>query len=341
MVQFNEAKTKNITSKYRYQLKFGDFYFTSLPFSFFEVSSVPFTKLNEAWKKTLTHSEINYDSRQNFLLAKKKQDQNYSVNANAESKNKKIKKKQNRGFATSAFDSNINSEPKYLQSLFDTNEFDMKISECYLCFFDIEKNDYQMKFRVKYDGNMNLQRIETFPLKWLCVDLKNDSKKEKNRDMRMTLYSKNKIEPETFKAQLEPLIGVNIEKCIIKAQPTVNISDLIVDESIREANLVVRHSKSISYSGNVDNWKQLFVLTQTSMPTDIAPEVYEKILVSICDTDEYSENDHNGFFTKTSKRKELFVTIKLNDFASVKINEYKDMITVYWHIALMFSKILE
>jgi hypothetical protein len=334
------AKARNKTSKYRYQMKFGDFYFTSLPFSFFEVSSVPYSKLNEAWKKTLTFSETNYDSSQRFLIAKKKSDQYFSVNFNDE--RKKVKKKQNRGFATSAFDSNINSDPKYLQSLLQACEFDVKISECYLCFFDMEKKNYQIKFRIKYDACLNVQKIETFPLKWLCVDLKNSSKEEKNRDVRMTLYSKNKIELETFKAQLEPLIGENIEKCFITAQPTTADSNgLVVNESFREANLVVRHSRSICYSGNIENWKQLFDSTQTPMPNDITSQVYERILVSICDTDEYSENDHNGFFTKTSKRKELFITIKLNDLSCLDMADFKDMVSVYLNVARAFSKILE
>jgi hypothetical protein len=206
----------------------------------------------------------------------------------------------------------------------------------------MEKKNYQIKFRIKYDACLNVQKIETVPLKWLCVDLKNSSKEEKNRDVRMTLYSKNKIELETFKAQLEPLIGENIEKCFITAQPTTADSNgLVVNESFREANLVVRHSRSICYSGNIENWKQLFDSTQTPMPNDITSQVYERILVSICDTDEYSENDHNGFFTKTSKRKELFITIKLNDLSCLDMADFKDMVSVYLNVARAFSKILE
>ena len=67
----------------------------------------------------------------------------------------------------------------------------------------------------------------------------------------------------------------------------------------------------------------------------------EKIIVSLSDTNEFSENDENGNFKVTTDRKELILTIKLDEISSLKQSEIKELSDLMWRLSHVFSKLLD
>lgn len=284
-----------------------------------------------------------------------------SSERNDEDKKKRRKKKKAKKpilHASSAFDSHISEtyEP-LLHKIFGDSEFDSQPSEGFIVYLELidKQTNTIIAYRVKYDANMTLIRVETLPIKWLALDVRNtmENCKQLNSDIRFLLVSQKLIDissvmsgeelMETDRLSRHDALLNEIKKGIIKRIDDTNDNKLIVNEYFREANVFVRHSKTIKYNGSFDNWKTIFQLAGINLEN--LPDYmqnscfYNNINVSIFDLCEHAENDSNGIFTKVStKRKELNIGIKL-EMDKLKISECHELANITWWVSQAFNNI--
>ena len=271
--------------------------------------------------------EKNIEKTQQFVYNKK--DDN-SDDDHLETKKKKTKKKASIiSNAYSAFDSNLNIDQKYLNSIFIDNEFDSITDDSYIVYLELKdiKTERIIAFRIKYDSNFEFFRAESLPIKWMSIDLRNLSDEHK-KDIRFSLLSDREVATdvsEIIKQIKQSVISLNGEN-----------ARLVVSDDFKQSDVFVRHSKSVKYKGNIENWKPIF---HTYGLTLLESKWLEEIKVAIADVDEFSENDENGSFKVSTNRKELVVSAKL-DVKSLKITEFKELTDLMWHISQIFQKLL-
>jgi hypothetical protein len=261
------------------------------------------------------------------------------------------KKKANIGKATSSFDSNVLSNDAILK-LFIENDFETKISECYLVYADElaatttqQATSTTCDYRVRYDVNMNLSRIETMPIKWLSVDIRNCGQTKAERDVRFMLTSQKCIAKDQSSTEGVKFAGFNasvsksLRKGIIVKDTDDNETLRVSPEFKDKGNIFVRHSKFTKFYGKYDNWKAIFDLAKVKLPSDVSTEFLEHIRVSFCESHEFSDNDAEGNFAIQQFRKEILLTFKLEHFNSMKSNQIRDLIILNWFLAQTFLRI--
>ena len=134
----------------------------------------------------------NIEKTQQFVYNKK--DDN-SDDDHLETKKKKTKKKaliiSN---AYWAFDSNLNIDQQYINSIFIDNEFDSIADDSYIVYLELKdiKTERIIAFRIKYDSNFEFFRAESLPIKWMSIDLRNLSDEHK-KDIRFSLLSDREV----------------------------------------------------------------------------------------------------------------------------------------------------
>ena len=64
------------------------------------------------------------------------------------------------------------------------------------------------------------------------------------------------------------------------------------------------------YSGNFENWKQIFKLSKLDIPNNIDFNLLPFINVSFHEVEEFQDNDENGEFKMLAERKEFTITFK-------------------------------
>ena len=319
--QFYKAKEFCGDMKFRFQLKFGDLYFTSVPSNLIEESlSVPYYKLQEALKKGYKQynfslhqaKEASDDSEEDendgdiFKVPEEPSKPNKPDNQ-ADPKKKKKKKKNKNMKTFSAFDSNINSDDNFLYGIFEKNEFDSKTDNNYIAY--VEMSSVKLKklnaYRLNYNSDLELVRVETLPIKWLSIDIRNlchKMNKKSSRDLRFSLISEKEIKFGSASDEEEKELFSNknvlnqiIKDCIFKKNGDSG-NNLILCEEFKTGEIFIRHSKAIKYQGGFDNWKPIFDLAKIDIPEDFARKWLEFITVSISDSDEFSDNDEYGKF---------------------------------------------
>ena len=348
--QFNKAKEARFEHSFRFQLKFGNIYFPQIP-DMLRDRDVSIQQLRDALKKgykTISvnlDSDIDHDGR--LLIVSDTDDQKEEeevdkedtkeASIKEESDEKKVKVKKRKPAqcrATSSFDSNINTDEQHLHSLFISNEFEAKSSQSYIVYLN---TGHQKECRIKYAEDLKFFKIESVPLKWMCVDIRNTSKLDGNRDIRFKLISEKSIELVDDNCESEKtVLNEKIRNCVFK----ISEENLIVKEEFRNKNIFIKHAKSIKYVGSSENWQPIFDLVKAKLPANFPSYLLNKVTVCIAESTEYSQNNPNGYFTVMAKQKEVFVSMKV-DVKEMKNSECMDIVTVIWFIAKVFSMILE
>ena len=381
--QFVKAKEMNSDYDYRFQVKFGNVYFTNIPSVIVEEkNSISLHRFQDAMKQGYKKYKFEFHSNKEEFKEEiddsdedetneEKDDKKIEIRCrnfsdssddevNREKKKKKKKKRKTIKHANSAFDSNISqSNETKLHNIFEKAEFETLIVESYIIYVEMKNknNENIYAYRLKYDFNFELKRIETLPIKWLCVDVRNlNETKPVSYDIRFALVSQKTIEfnaPATKNAEKNQN-GMNSNSCselfekfkqgVVKQLNEASNQKLIVHESFRNGSIFVRHSKSAKYTGNFDSWKEIFQLggfNLNELPAHIiTTNFYEEITISLFDCNEYSDNDEHGLFRCVSDHKELLISSEV-DVNSLTIFELQVLIDVFWYIARAFENILE
>ena len=375
--QFIKAKEMQSDYDFRFQLKFGNVYFTNIPNIIIEETNrISIGKFREALKhgykkyKFEFHRGPNYEppikeevieneNSDNECEEKEIKYTSFNFSSNDEFIEEKKKRKKKRKLikhANSAFDSNItpNNENK-LHNIFEKNEFDSSVTNSFIIYLDIRNDNGESlyAYRLKYDFDLTLIKIESLPIKWACVDIRNSNEiKAVSYDIRFTLLSQkahefNSSEFENNEKNASWLNFINMIKSGVIQKLNENdesIQKFVVNEYFRNGQIFVRHSQSTIYKGNSDSWKgilQLGGINLNHLPIHVASnEFYELISVSLFDVDEYSDNDEHGLFANKAIRKELNISAKI-DINNLKINDCEVLIDTFWYIAQAFENILE
>jgi hypothetical protein len=370
--QFVKAKEMNSDYDFRFQLKFGNVYFTNIPSMIIEeANSISLYNFQNAMKQGYTRYKFEFHKdNQNQFEEETVEDadlqghigtddstfgeiigENFSDSDEDCLKEKKKKKRKRKPIkhATSAFDSNIseNNQNK-LHNIFEKNEFETLVTESYIVYVEMKTKDnkHLYAYRLKYDFNFELKRIESLPIKWLCVDIRNQNEnKAVSYDLRFMLVSQKIIDLEVDQKVASNLDLFNKFKngAIVQLNENSN-QKFIVHEYFRNAQVFVRHSKASKYSGNFDCWKGIFQsagFNLNELPDHVInSSFYEQIAISLFDVFEHSENDEHGLFKKEALRKELIISAKI-DINSLKTTDLQNLAELYWFIARAFEIILE
>jgi hypothetical protein len=263
-------------------------------------------------------------------------------NEPAEKKKKKKKRKENLTYASSAFDSNINSNKSPLHSLLRQLDFESKGSENLIVYLDLVENERKMSYRLKYDNEMSLIRVESLPIKWLSVDIRNEHQSSGGRrDIRFSVISQQDVKLHEDLSQRELFeklkAGVLEEKKVDDEKKTF----MVRKELRRSSQIFAKYSKSIKFSGGIDNWRSLFAMAKQKMPANVKRiELIELVRVCLCESDEYSEHDEReGGFGKLAGRGELIISFKL-DLAGLSASDLSDLTCIVWHVAQVFLNIV-
>ena len=264
--------------------------------------------------------------------------------------------------ANSAFDSNISTDQKSLHGLFRSHEFESKASANFVVYLELlnnqivgeeKKNSRTKSYRVKYDTDMNLIRIETMPIKWLNIDVR--AADANGKDTRFSVISEKLIELAEPDIELQEKSGLDKSlndkiragilkelSCIGDGEDNEKKKVLVVNPEFRStSSIFARSSNTIKYFGTVDNWKSLFSLAKVKFPSHLSSiKLLENIRICLCESDEYGENDpHDGQFKVTTSREELIVSFKI-DVNELSAVELQDLVVIVWHVAQVFGKIL-
>jgi hypothetical protein len=183
-----------------------------------------------------------------------------------------------------------------------------------------------------------LIRIENLATKWLSIDIRNMCQESEipKKDIRFSLLSEKEIIlNNSTENEINNILAEKIKQGIIKIKPDESI---VVTDDFKQCDIFVRHSKSIKFNGNFENWKPIFDMAKISF-SQKQSEWLEHIIVSISDGDEFSENDENGMFKIKTNRKEVVITYK-KDLLNLSLLEFKKLSFVMWQMSQMFSKIL-
>jgi hypothetical protein len=346
--QLTKAKEAQQDYSFMFQIKYGNVYFTNIPKMFLEEStSIPLVQLRNALKKGYKNYDINPEGDSGSIrkesenvvakLSDSDSEDEYEATMPKKKKIDKVltkKKKHTLGRASSAFDPNISKDISYLNLLFTENEFESESSETYIVYLELKNSNNQVNcYRLKYNFNLVLQRVETMPISWISIDVRNTSN-ENSKDIRFSLKSDKEI--DLNECNFSPQIIDRIKNGVFK----IIDEKIMVDEQFRDSDVFIKHSKKIKYNGGIEHWQNIFNLVKMQPPKAFPIYMLEKIKFSLMDTSEYSENDQQGNFTVTSHRKEFNVYLKF-DIKAFKNSDCKDAAIVLWFIAMVFSKILE
>ncbi len=343
--QLTKAKEAQQDYSFMFQIKYGNVYFTNIPQMFLEEStSIPLIQLRKALKKGYKNVDINLEGGSGNIQKEPEakssdsaSEDEYEASMPKKQKTDKVltkKKKPTLGRASSAFDPNINKDISYLNLLFTENEFESESSETYLVYLELKNLKNQVNcYRLKYNFNLELQRIETMPINWISIDVRNTSN-ENSKDIRFSLKSDKEL--DLNECNFSPQIIERIKNGVFK----IIDEKIMVDEHFRDSDVFIKHSKKVKYNGGIEHWQNIFNLVKMQLPKAFPIYMLEKIKFSLMDTSEYSENDQQGNFAVTSHRKEFNVYLKF-DIKAFKNSDCKDAAIVLWFIALVFSKILE
>ncbi|CAF0737858.1 unnamed protein product [Brachionus calyciflorus] len=357
--QFNKAKEMRSDYKFRIQIKFGDSYFTNVPSISHDSSSLPLIQLKEALKKGYKNFNYNYIEKQdkNNVLTLIDENNNfddealdigeidildeYDMNDELEKKERKKKKKKKRVIsqANTAFDSNVKTEANYLNNLFLNNEFDTKISNCYVVYAQLKNIESMRKncYRLKYDPDIKLVRIETLPIKWLNIDIRNQCENKENRDVRFNLVSEKEIDLDDREMIDENESNMILREGIIKKN--ADNEPIVIEELRNSPSIFVRYGESIKYYGSYENWKPLFDMANVKFPENISNNLLQNFRVSLSESKEYSDFDERGVFMTQASRSEVSISSKV-DINTLKAVEINDLILLSWHLIQVFSRIL-
>jgi len=179
--------------------------------------------------------------------------------------------------------------------------------------------------------------METLATKWLSIDIRNMCQDSdlKKKDIRFSLLSEKEIVLNSNVDDTTQDLIEKIKRGVVKIKPDESI---VVSDDFKQTDIFVRHSKSIRFNGNFENWKPIFDMAKISF-SQKQSEWLEHIIVSISDGDEFSENDENGMFKIKTNRKEVVITYK-KDLLNLSLLEFKKLSFVMWQMSQMFSKIL-
>ena len=242
MKQFNKASEAVAQSllgngKFKLQLKFGDVYFTDLPALFLEeTSSITLSQMSSALENG--HKSFSFKSLQSgkkcLIMEKSKQEDSYK-RRNNEHKSKKRKPCEN--MAYSAFDSNISGEDQFLHAMFIKNEFEAKLSDYYVVHLELTDrlNDKKSKnFRIKYDSKLEMVNIKPLAIKWLNIDIINESNNKSCRDVRLHLISEQLVDLEANVYALDSVLNdlnEKIKSCVFQKACIFRIKSTGIDVS--------------------------------------------------------------------------------------------------------------
>ncbi len=265
---------------------------------------------------------------------------------------KKKKKKLNKKYANSAFDSNISiGEHEHLHAILRELEFDTKAVDSYIVYLEMVDEDLtkskkkrNTSLRIKYDQDMSLIRVETFPLKWLNIDIRNDSSSNKDllqqKDVRFNFISEKEIDLDHPKNNQ---LKLKLKKCVCKEvqeEDNQSIKSLIVNEEFRKNSVYARHSKTIKYYAKFSNWNSLFNMAKVKFPRlESRDKLLENLRIGVSETMEFTDNDlQSGLFRIKSQRHELSISSKMH-INTMSSREMDDFVNLAWNVAQVFSKI--
>lgn len=248
-------------------------------------------------------------------------------------------------YATSAFDTNINNDISELNELFMKNEFEMKAKESYIVYLELRNviTDQIKSFRVKYDKDMKLIRIESMPIKWCSIDLRNNCAQNENRDrdLRFSLISQQEIDIDSLDENsefhgLESSLSQHLKEGIIKKDENGTLR--VLNEFRNQSTIYVRHSKFTKYYGNFENWKCVFDLAKVTLPDNLNKKLLSMIRVSLSDSNEYSENTKEGLFKTSSNRKEIIAAFDI-DLNNLNTSDIDNVIRLNWFLGQTLIKL--
>lgn len=218
------------------------------------------------------------------------------------------------------------------------NEFESKISHTYIVYVELKdvKKKNKTMYRLKYGPDMEFVRLETLPIKWLNIDLRNSRNDSDNRDIRFNLISEKSLDLETEKINDKCNTNKIIKDGVIKIDQNEN---LILVDDFRSSSVFVRDSESKKYYGDYENWKFLFDMTKVNLPDNISKEFFKNFRICFSKSKEFSLPDDKGLFSVKSNRLELSISSKI-DVNSLKSSEINDLVLLCWYIIQVFSKIL-
>lgn len=346
IAQFNKAKEMKSDFDFRIQLKFGDSYFTNVPSEFENSSALVFNELMLALKKGYKifpfcfHQEEKKSCFKIENSDKEDDGDDLLEDDSKDTKNKSQKKKRKKKIvkkANTAFDSNVNYDLNSLNTIFLENEFESKTSHTYIVYLDLKNAENQRKntYRLKYGSELEFVRIETLPIKWCSIDIRNMTKNTETRDIRFNLISEKILNLERENVD-ELKVNKAIENGVIKID---NNGNSILNEEFRSCSSVyVRDSKSIKYYGGYEHWKILFDMAKVQLPDNISKEFLKNFRICLSDSKEFSEPDERGHFSIKTNRTELSVASKV-DVNSLKSSEINDLVLLCWYLIQIFAKI--
>ncbi len=294
-----------LEDQFKYRVKFGSLYLANIPASYLKSNSkIRLFELNSLLNKNKSINNL------------KNQPQTF-------------------------FDTHFFNDLKCFNIFFEFNDFNSKKSESYYVYLNklkVSKVGEREEFgiRIKYDSNLNLVRVKSQPIKWLCIDLKNNRLKKDKTDIRYSLFSEQELKITSLENEFDQDLKDDIRKGALKM---VN-QELYLNDNFKDESVFVRHCKSIKYSGNYENnWKALFDLAKIKFP-NIDLNLIKGFQVAFIDSVEYSKNDNNGLFTKKVNRRELLIGLKIT-INEIKSTECRDLVRMIWLISRAFEHFLE
>ncbi len=256
---------------------------------------------------------------------------------------KKKKKKKNVSYASSAFDSNANMNESELHAVFRQLEFESKCSETLIVYLDHLLNEKKFSYRIKYDKEMNLVRVESLPIKWLSVDVRNENETGK-KDIRFSVISQKEVklgEDLNEREMLDKIKAGVLEKVKTNDEFEDKKEFLVGKDFRRCSQIFARYSQSTKYySDKVDNWRSLFAMAKMSLPKNVKNmSLISLVRVCLSESNEYSEHDErDGGFGKVAHRRELIISFKL-DVIELSASDLNDLACIVWHVAQVFLNI--
>ena len=93
-----------------------------------------------------------------------------------------------------------------MNSIFENNEFETLVTESYIVYLEMKNKNDTLAYCLKYDFNFEFKRIESIPIKWLCIDIRNQNeKKPVSYDLRFMLVSTKLIDLEVHQTTISNL----------------------------------------------------------------------------------------------------------------------------------------
>jgi hypothetical protein len=127
-----------------------------------------------------------------------------------------------------------------------------------------------------------------------------------------------------------------LKDCVYTKQDSV----FTINEIFRKSYVFLRHSKAMKYSASYDIWQTLFNRSNIRLPDVVDKALFDRIVVSIVDVNEYTNCGPSGHFSITENRKEVVVTTKFA-LKEMKVGDFDSLTRILWCISQLFIKFIK